>query len=186
VIPYLAAILYGFGSALVFRWLGNWPAIRATGNRMAACVLEFALYSEQPVLVWRAQKRLIGQNLRLLVLLLIPSLLPLGAFACLYGPMDGWFGHQRLSPGDVAVAVSLRSSGGNIAVPAGLVVETPALKIARTGATVWRVRAEAPVDAVALVDGQSAMVDSPATPWVGRFLAVSALAGVLAARFVIK
>ncbi len=161
---YLCALAYGLASATMFRYLANWTDIRSGLNRMIAHTLEIALFSDEPLLVWRAQGRIWIENWRLLRLLAIPVIGSAILFALVAGAGSELFSRGPLRRGETAVVVDSR-------VGDGLLPETAPIRIARTGETLVRVRAARDVP-VASPEPQ---------PWVGRFLLISIVPGLLLA-----
>lgn len=128
-----AGVAYGLLAALVFRRV----EVRGNVNRMIAHVLSFRLFLDEPGLVFRAQVELARENLRMLRRIAIPCVVLGVVFAVSYAAMDGYFGHRRLRTGESAVV----SAPAEVAMPAGIVQETPAVRIARLHQVAWRVRA---------------------------------------------
>ncbi len=123
---YVASVLYGAVVAVMFGWLVDWPAVRITVNRMVAYALEFALYADEPGLVFRAQARLLGQNARLLRQMAGPCVVAALLFAAVYA---------ALAPADATVAITRTAQA-----PPGIAVDAVGIRIARTGETAWRLR----------------------------------------------
>jgi len=147
---------------------------------MAAGVLELGLYSDEPVLVLRAQAGLFRENLRLLRCLLVPCALPCLLFALLYGPLDRTFGRGPLRAGSALVITAPAGSGVAAPVlPPGLVLDSEAVRITRTGQTAWRIKAVSDTPGPVTVAGRPADAAWPAVPWVLRFSAVSSPAGLV-------
>lgn len=161
---YLCALAYGLASAMLFRHLADWAAIRAVGNRMIAHTLEIGLYSDEPVLVWRAQGRIWSENWRLLRLCAVPVIGSAALFAITAAIGGDSFSRGPLRRGETAVV----SDAG---IRDGLLAETGPIRIARTGETLVRVRAAR----------DSPLASQEPRPWVGRFLLISLAPGLLIA-----
>jgi hypothetical protein len=142
----LAGAVYGVAVALVFRRFTEPELLRRTVNRIVAHVLEFRLFLDEPVIIMRAQRDLIRENIRLLRQIALPCLILAIPAALLYGPLDRHFGYGPLRVGEPVVAsVPMESGLTELKAPPGIVVETPGVRVLRTRQISWRVR---PVSAV--------------------------------------
>jgi hypothetical protein len=133
----ICAVVYGVTAAWVFRRLTDARRVSAAINQILAHVMEFRLFIDEPSLVWRAQKAALRANMALLRAVAIPCLVMAGLLALAWGPMDRRFGHGPLRIGEVTVMTARTDSAPAID---GLVVETPGVRMARTGEVSWRVR----------------------------------------------
>jgi hypothetical protein len=177
----LAAIgaIYGFAASLVFRRFTDSARMRRTINRILAHLLEFRLFLDDPRIVLRAQRELIGENIRLLRQIALPSLILAIPFALIYAPMDRHFGHRPLRAGESAVVTAPLASGlTELKAPRGVVVETPGVRVLRTGEIAWRVRTVSTAfgDFPAGVAVRYPRATVLRLPWVVCFLAISTLA----------
>jgi hypothetical protein len=140
-------ILWGLAALLVFRRFTDRVAVRKVRKRLYAHLLGIRLYSEEPALVFRAQKELIVDNLRFLALVAKPVLIMAVPFALLYGPLDSIYGWGPLEIGHSAV-VTYHLSGEAIAgdvqytllAPPGIAVETPPVVVVADNQISWRIR----------------------------------------------
>jgi hypothetical protein len=133
----LLALLYGAVAAFVFRRTTDPRRLRDASNRILARIMEFRLFVDEPLLIWQAQLGALKANLALLRQIAFPCLIMAFLFALLYGPMDRRFGHGPLRAGEATVMTAHSDSIPHID---GLAVETPGVRIARTGEVSWRVR----------------------------------------------
>ena len=141
----LAALsaIWGVLASLVFRRFTNRRAVRKAINHIYAHLLEIRLYSEEPSLVWRAQKALIVGNLRFLALI-APAVLAMAIpFALLYPQLDAIYGAAPLAVGHTAT-VTLSGNTGTLEAPQGIRIETPPVKDSADREVSWRIRALAP------------------------------------------
>jgi hypothetical protein len=141
----IAAIgtLYGIAAAFVFRRMTDSRRIRRTVNRILAHIMEFGLFVDEPSLIWRAQGNALRANADLLRQIALPSVVMVAAFALLWNPMDRYFGRGPLPAGE---AVVMTSRTGSVPPIDGVVVETPGVRVARTGEVSWRIRPVRAVD----------------------------------------
>lgn len=126
----LCAAVYGVIASLVFRGFTNGTRMRVTVNRILAHVLEFALFIDEPRLILRAQFDLLKDNLRLLRHIALPCVLMAIPFALLYPTMDRHFGDRKSNVLTLPMGQAL---------PAGVVAETPGVRIPRTHEVSWRI-----------------------------------------------
>jgi hypothetical protein len=137
-----AGLLYGLIAAVIFRRTTDPRRIRQTVNHILAHIMEFRLFIDEPALVWRAQKDAFRANLTLLRHIALPCALMAGLFAVLWVPMEQYFGHEPLHPGEATVMTSHTDRAPEVP---GIVVETPGVRIPRTGEVSWRIRPVRPV-----------------------------------------
>ncbi len=129
---FAAGAIFGIAGAWVFRRFTDASKLRASVDRMLAYALEMPLFFDEPSVVWRAQRALLAENLRLLRHIAVPCLMMAAAFLLLFAPMEKCFGRKPLAIGETAVV--------SVPLP-GVAIETPPVRVARTGAVSWRVRA---------------------------------------------
>jgi len=142
----LAAIsaIWGVVAALVFRRFTNRQAVRTAISRIYARLLEIRLYSEEPSLVWRAQKALIVENFRFLARIAPAVLIMAVPFALLYPQLDAIYGVAPLAVGHSATITLAGDASATIQTPPGIVVETLPVKDAADHQVSWRIRALTP------------------------------------------
>jgi hypothetical protein len=135
---------------LAFRYASDQHRLLTTKNAIKGHILELWLFRDDVPLVLRAQRRILGLNLRYLGLTLKPFVVSLVPVALVLISVDGWFGAQPLRPGDAAVvSVHLADAAAmpdqvSLAANGGLAVETAALRIPAAGELDWRIRALQP------------------------------------------
>lgn len=143
------SVLAGVGMLWVFGRLSDQEAIRAVKRELAACLYEVRLFADEPWLIWRAQKRLLAGNLRYLALMIRPALILTVPMVLLLVHMDAFYGRAPLSVGRAAlVKAELDGAPGlsaSLEPPAGVVVETPPVRIRSERQVVWRIRPAQPV-----------------------------------------
>jgi hypothetical protein len=133
------AWIYGFAAELAFRRFADESLVRASINRMVAHVMEFRLFIDSPALIFRAQRELLGENLRLLRLVLLPGAVMAFVFVMLFPTLDAMYGHAPLPAGQASV-VSAHMADGTLEAPAGIHVETEGVRSASDHEVSWRVR----------------------------------------------
>ncbi len=125
------AAVYGAIAALLFRRFADRVRMRPVINHMLAHVMEFALFIDEPRLILKAQLDLIKDNFQMLRQIALPCVLMAIPFGLLYPAMERQFGNHTSSV--------LTLPAGK-ALPAGVVAETPGVRILRTREVSWRVR----------------------------------------------
>ena len=134
------SLIYGFAAALVFRRFSDRLSIHQTLNRMMAHVMEFRLFINSPVLVLRAQRDLLRENLRLLRLVLRPSAILAFVFIILFPQLDAIYGHAPLAVGEPSVVTARLDGNAALEAPAGITVDTPGIRVIHDRHVSWRVR----------------------------------------------
>ncbi len=132
---------------LIFRSTSNQRAIRRIKDLIISHLLEVALYRDDLRIVLRAQRAILWDNLRYLAHAMVPlvfMVIPVG-LVLIQGELH--YAHRPLRVGERAI-VSVKIAAGRgdlealaISAPAGLVVETPALRLPALREVDWRVRA---------------------------------------------
>ncbi len=127
----LAGAVYGFLGGALFRRVH----LRGEINRILAHVLSFRLFIDEPVLVFRAQVELLRENLRVLRKVALPGVVMAIVFVLSFGTLDRYFGRGELPAGRPMVI----TAPDEIALPAEIVAESPAVRIPRLHEVSWRV-----------------------------------------------
>ena len=143
----LIGALSGALSLWVFRRWSNAAELRAAVNRLLAHLMEFQLFADQPVLLFRAQYNLLLANARFLRLLIVPSLLLALPFGILMVATEASFGHALL-PLDRPMVVTvqckanaqLRLPDVRLEAPPGIAVETDPVRVPAESQISWRLR----------------------------------------------
>jgi hypothetical protein len=143
----VAALVSGALSGWVFTQTADMSAVRGTLRQIHGHFLEFRLFFDEPVLIWRAQKELFLANVRLCALLLLPSFILVLPMAWLMLQLSDGYGVSALKVGDAAVVTAQLStdindidSSNSLEAPAGIVVETEPLRVMTDRQLVWRIR----------------------------------------------
>ena len=93
-----ASVAGGLLAAWVFQRAVDMAALRLTLRQIHARLLEFRLFFDEPRLIWRAQKALVGANLRVCALLLWPALILALPMAWLMMQLDAAYGTAATGP----------------------------------------------------------------------------------------
>jgi len=157
--------LCGMFTAFVFRRFGS-SGTRQTVNRILAHVMELRLFFDEPRLVWKAQRDLLRENLRLLGQIAAPSLITAPLLGLVLWQADAVYERAPLAAGE-AVVVTARVKLGDLAgvqmeAPADVAVETPGVRIPRSNEVSWRIRPLRPFSGQLRVNAE---VDRMEVPW---------------------
>jgi hypothetical protein len=129
----LSAALYGAIAALIFRRFTNAARLRTIVNHVLAHVMEFALFIDEPSLILKAQIDLIKANFQLLRQIALPCVIMAIPFVLLYPAMDRNFGVRTGNVLTLPIGQPL---------PAGVIPETPGVRVLRTHEVSWRIRTD--------------------------------------------
>ncbi len=133
----------GAVSLWAFRRWSDADQLRIAGNVMTAHLMEFRLFPDEPLLIFRAQRDLLAANGRLLGLLARPVLLLAIPFTVFLAIADGFFGRSPLRVGEAAV-VTAHYRGAlpevQLSPPAGFNLETPPVRVRHENEVSWRIR----------------------------------------------
>jgi len=142
----------GVAASLVYHRTTDTRAVRATGRHMYAHLLEFRLFADDPVLIWRAQKALVRDNLRLLRLLARPALILVLPMAWLFAQLD-WLYVPALAVGEPAIVTAQMAgpldptdASASLQTPPGISIETPPIRVWHDRQISWRIRPSRPVE----------------------------------------
>jgi hypothetical protein len=131
----------------VFKKTSNPTKIGAAKRLVYAHLLELRVFRDEPSVMWRAQKSLLGANLRYLGWMLIPALWLAPPFAILLVHLDAYYGRAPLAVGSATIVTMQMQAPFDSAAaapiletPAGVSVETPAVRIAAERQVSWRIR----------------------------------------------
>jgi hypothetical protein len=173
----LSAVLYGAFAAFVFRRTTDPGRLRRTANQILARIMEFRLFVDEPLLIWRAQVGALKANWALLRQVAIPCAVMAIMFAILYSPMERRFGHASLRVGEATVLTTHSNTVPHID---GIAIETPGVRIARTGEVSWRGR---PIrDTIGEIPRGIEIESRRTGQWLLWFFAISSVSALAVAR----
>ncbi|MGD1091088.1 MAG: hypothetical protein ABSB35_03740 [Bryobacteraceae bacterium] len=156
------------GALLVFRRFSDRALMGRAANRILAHLMELGLFFDEPVLVLRAHRDLLRENLKLLRSIVVPCALLALPFVMFFAELDAVFSRAPLVVGAPAI-VTLEWAGSTpvpvIISPPGIVVETPAVRSVFSHEVSWRIRP------VQIVKGRLEVA------LAGRVLTATAVAG---------
>ena len=141
----------GLAAAWVFRHATDRTAVRIARKRVYARLLEFRLFADEPLLIFRAQLALVGENARLFTLLLPATLISGIPLAWIVLQLDAVYGYRPLTVGQAATVTAQLDSGiqsgdahSSLETPPGILVETPPVRDFEDRQISWRIRAIRP------------------------------------------
>ncbi len=143
------SVLLGIAMLWVFRRTSDQAAIRKVKAELQAHLYEMRLFTDEPLLIWKAQSGLLKANVRYLAMMLVPALVLTIPMALIFAQLECFYGYTPLEPGQEAiVTVRMKSEGGQAPVlraPDGITVESPAIRMDGGQQISWRIRALRPV-----------------------------------------
>ena len=140
------SILLAIGMLLIFRRVSNPQAIAGMKARLMAHLYEMRLFTDEPALIWKAQKGLLFANVRYIGLMLAPILVISLPMIFVLSQLECFYGHAPLGPQRQAiVTVQLKTPiSGPVPIlraPDGIAVETPGVRVEGGRQVSWRIRA---------------------------------------------
>jgi hypothetical protein len=143
-------ILTGIVMLWVFRETSNQEAIGRLKGKLQAHLYEMRLFTDEPLLIWKAQWGLITTNIRYLGRMLVPALVMTAPMVLVFAQLECFYGHAPLAPGREAILTVQMKDGAREPVPAlrapeGIAVESPGVRVDSGRQISWRIRALHPV-----------------------------------------
>jgi len=142
------SVLTGLLMLFIFRLTSNQAGIKNVKDKIKAHLLELRLFKDNLNISLRAQGRILRYNLRYILYSFKPMLVMIIPLILILVQLNFWFGYEPLRPGESAILkVKLEESANPLELPvtleppAGLVVETPALRVEEQREIDWRIRA---------------------------------------------
>ena len=129
-------------SWFAFRRWSDADKLRGARNAMLAHLWEFRLFSDEPLLILRAQRDLLASNGRLLHALAKPLLLLALPFALLMDFAEAWVGRAPLQTAESAVVTAHYQSKLpelKLTLPAGFDLETLPVTVESENQVSWRI-----------------------------------------------
>src|SRR5258705_726773 len=144
------SILIGIGMLWIFGQTSDQDAIRKAKGKLQAHLYEMRLFTDEPVLIWKAQRGLLAANARYIGLMLIPALVASIPMVLVLTQLESFYGHSPLATGREAIVtvqmkVALPDTAPALEAPEGIAVESPGIRIAGARQISWRIRALHPV-----------------------------------------
>ncbi|QOY84988.1 hypothetical protein [Paludibaculum fermentans] len=132
----------------VFRHTSSPKRIERSKSLLRAYLMEMRLFSDEPALVFGAQGRLLLANAGYLFWMAVPIACASVALWPLLAQMERYYGQSPLKIGETALftvhldrPVDTGGSTPRLVAPAGIEVETPAVRVEAEQSVVWRIRA---------------------------------------------
>src|SRR5450432_1171961 len=143
--------LVGIGMLWIFQKTSNQRGMKTVKRKVYASLLELRVFADEPSVTWRAQKSLFAANFRYMGMALRPALVMALPMALLLIHMEAFYGRAPLPVGQAAI-ITMGMSGPldpasadgkpapSLTAPAGVAVETPAVRVADERQISWRIR----------------------------------------------
>jgi hypothetical protein len=143
------SVSLGIAMLWVFRRTSNQAAIRRVKAELQAHLYEMRLFTDEPLLIWKAQWGLLKANGRYLAMMLVPALVLTIPMVLIFAQLECFYGYAPLEPGEEAiVTVQMKNEGGQAPVlraPDGIAVDSPGVRMDGGKQISWRIRALRPV-----------------------------------------
>jgi uncharacterized membrane protein (DUF106 family) len=147
----VVSLLTGFLMLYIYRLTSNQDGIRRVKNLIKAHLLELRLFKNDLAVSLRAQGSILAANLKYIGYAFKPLLVMIVPVLIILIQLNDWFGSRPLQVGERALVIvrlaesySPTETDLRLEAPAGLVVETPPLRIEEDREVDWRIRAESP------------------------------------------
>jgi hypothetical protein len=143
----IVSIAAGFAMLWAFGQFSDQARIENAKRKVRAHLYAFRLYSDEPALIFRAQKQLLLWNGRYLGLMLRPMAVTIIPMVILLMQLDGVYGRRPLAPGEAAIVTVQLDNRSDLSriMPSldgrAVAVETPPVRIPEEHQVCWRVRA---------------------------------------------
>ena len=142
-------LLMGILALSAYALVSNQAVIKRTKNRLLARVLEIRLFQDDPLAVIGSFFRVLGGTVLYMIASLKPLIVMLPIVVLWITQLAGYFEWRPLKTGETTVVVAKMEKGTDITsgsptltVPAGLKIETEAMRSLKDNEIVWRVKAE--------------------------------------------
>jgi len=141
------SLLTGVAMLWAFGKVSDQDAVLRTRKRLNAALYELRLFTDEPGLMFRAQRDLLAGNARYLALMLKPAVILTIPMILLLAQLDAVYGRKPLPVGQPAlVTIQMRGEidpngpAPALEMPVGISVETPAVRVLADRQVCWRVR----------------------------------------------
>ena len=131
----------------IVKLTANAAEVRRRRDRMVACILEMALFRDDPVLTLDALRRALVANGAYLRKLIVPFLAGLIPMALLTVQIHDWFAYRPLRSGETAILTARLADGADpqavaeLITSANLAVDSEPVHAAQRREISWRLRA---------------------------------------------
>jgi len=144
------SVLVGIAMLWVFAHTSNPQAIKKVKARLQAHLYEMRLFTDEPVLIWKAQWGLLTANAKYIGLMLVPALVATIPMILIFAQMECFYGHAPIPVGREAIVTAHMKTTDlaeppRLSAPNGIAVETPGVRADGGREISWRVRATGPV-----------------------------------------
>ncbi|NNE07433.1 MAG: hypothetical protein HKN20_02600 [Gemmatimonadetes bacterium] len=143
------SILTGAVMLVVWKYTSNQKAIAAAKAKISAYILEIRLFPDDMRAQFSAQRKALLANAKYMTYAVPPLLVVLLPVVAILVQLDVRYQRKPLEPGDVTllkvkVAEEVDLASVTLDAPAGLVMETAAMRVVAEDEVDWRLRADTP------------------------------------------
>ena len=144
--------LVGVAMLWVFGKTSNQKRMKLVKRKVYASLLELRVFSDEPLISWRAQKSLFAANFRYMGLALMPALWLAAPMLLLLVHLESFYGRAPLTVGREAIVTmgmadgwDARSPAPVVTAPAGVEIVSPPVRAEAAREISWRIMPRAPV-----------------------------------------
>ena len=182
LLPGAAGLLFGLFTLLLIRGFSDQTAIRTAKARIRAHLYELRLFGDDPVLMLRANKKLLFWNMRYLKLTLTPAVMIAIPALLAALQLDALYGRRSLNQGEaVIVTAQLKSPGLDpvLVAASSFRIESPPVHIPSLEQASWRVRATGGSDGTLQLKLPGELVEVPIRAGTGlRYIGSSCTSSI--------
>jgi choline-sulfatase len=186
------SMICGVLTAFVFRRFAS-ADTRQTVNRILAHMMELRLFLDEPGLIWKAQRGLMRENLRLLRQIALPCLITTPLLALVMWQADAVYGRGPLRANEPVVVTAKFKTANlkdvRLEIPPGIIVETPGVRVPPLREVSWRIKPTQPFRGSLSTNTAAEWIDIPwprasmlGVSWMVWFFGISSLATLLTPR----
>jgi hypothetical protein len=144
------SVLTGAAMLWTFARTSDQAGIRKIKQRLSAYLYEMRLFTDEPLLIWKAQCGLLVSNVRYLSKMLFPALILSVPMLLIFPEIESFYGYHPLAPGrEAVVTMQMKDQGRGqvplLRAPEGIEVESPPVSVEGGRQLSWRIRALHPV-----------------------------------------
>jgi hypothetical protein len=144
------SVMMGIGMLWVFGRTSNQAAIRKVKGQLQAHLYEMRLFTDEPLLIWKAQWGLLKANVRYIGRMLVPAAVMTIPMVLVFAQLECFYGYAPLKPGQEAIVTVQMKEGTRdpipvLRAPQGISIDSPAIRVGGQHQISWRIRAMRPV-----------------------------------------
>jgi hypothetical protein len=147
----VASVACGILFLWIFRRFSAQSALRDTKRKIQAHLLEFRLFNDDPLILWRSYRAIVTLNVRYMRLVVLPAAITAVPMLLLLAFLSPFYDSRPLHVGEPATVTVQMNQAVDPAAPLpviaatdGIRIESPAIRVFEKNQVSWRVRPQAP------------------------------------------